>query len=227
MRIGDRHADRLITIRILITYPYRNNLSAYAAGFVGLEGRHARNGLATVPLSVSGPGYGAEGGGKTRPARAARCHFRYKTRPAHSKCPVLARFSCAGRTLYHCGQQQAKQGELCTAYEVDTKPVDTTTHQAPLVWRTPEGPEGTASVPVGGGRTRAGTSATQYRRRRRCVGRRRDRRHGRASRRGAERVRSPSLAGGQTLRRPEHQRRQAAQQQAPHERTQANNNRHP
>ena len=58
------------------------------------------------------------------------------------------------------------QGELCTAYEVDTKPVDTTTHQAPLVWRTPEGPEGTASVPVGGGRARAGTSATQYRRHR-------------------------------------------------------------
>ena len=151
---------------MLITYPYRNNQSAYASGFVGMEGGNARDGTAAVPLGVSGPGYGAEGGGKTRPARAARCHFRYKTRSAHSKWPVLARFARAGRTLYRCGQQQAKQGELCTAYEVDTKPVDTTTHQAPLVWRTPEGPEGTASVPVGGGRARAGTSARQYRRHR-------------------------------------------------------------
>ena len=85
---------------MLITYPYRNNLSAYASGFVGMEGGNARDGTAAVPLGVSGPGYGAEGGGKTRPARAARCHFRYKTRPAPSKWPVLARFARAGRTLY-------------------------------------------------------------------------------------------------------------------------------
>ena len=39
---------------MLITYPYRNYLSAYAAGFVGLEGRHARNGLATVPMEGFG-----------------------------------------------------------------------------------------------------------------------------------------------------------------------------
>ena len=32
--------------------------------------------------------------------REPRCHFRYKTRPAHSKWPVLARFARAGRTLY-------------------------------------------------------------------------------------------------------------------------------
>lgn len=37
-----------------ITYPYRNILSAYAAGFVGLEGRHAWNGPASV--SVEGLG---------------------------------------------------------------------------------------------------------------------------------------------------------------------------
>lgn len=65
-----------------ITYPYRNNLSAYATGFVGMEGGNARDGAAAVPLGVSGPGDGAEGGGNTRPARAPRCHFRYKTRPA-------------------------------------------------------------------------------------------------------------------------------------------------
>ena len=40
---------------MLITYPYRNNLSAYAAGFAGLEGRHARNDPASVPME----GFGA------------------------------------------------------------------------------------------------------------------------------------------------------------------------
>ena len=58
-----------------ITYPYRNNLFAYATGFVGMEGGNARDGAAAVPLGVSGPGDGAEGGGNTRPARAPRCHF--------------------------------------------------------------------------------------------------------------------------------------------------------
>lgn len=40
-----------------------------------MEGGNARDGMAAVPLGVSGPGYGAKGGGKTR--------------PAHSKWPVL------------------------------------------------------------------------------------------------------------------------------------------
>ena len=153
---------------MLITYPYRNNLSAYAAGFVGMEGGNARNGLAAVPVGGSGPGYGAKAAAKlaqhtlfrhirykTRPTRAARCHFRYKTRPARSKRPFLARFACAGRTSYRCGQQQAKQGELCTAYEVDAKPIDTTAHQAPQVQRAPEGPEGLSAAPVGGNDTTA------------------------------------------------------------------------
>lgn len=39
---------------MLITYPYRNNLSAYAPGVVGMEGRHARNGLAAVPMEGFG-----------------------------------------------------------------------------------------------------------------------------------------------------------------------------
>ena len=34
---------------MLITYPYRNNLSAYAAGFVGLEGKHAWSGPTSAP----------------------------------------------------------------------------------------------------------------------------------------------------------------------------------
>ncbi len=40
---------------MLITYPYRNNLSAYAAGFVDMEGSDAREGLASVPAE----GFGA------------------------------------------------------------------------------------------------------------------------------------------------------------------------
>ena len=43
------------------------------------------------------------------------------------------------------------QGELCTAYKVDAEPVDTTAHRGSPVWRAPEGPEGQAAVPVGGG----------------------------------------------------------------------------
>ena len=39
---------------MLITYPYRNILSAYAAGFVGLEGRHAWNGSVSVPVEGFG-----------------------------------------------------------------------------------------------------------------------------------------------------------------------------
>ena len=33
----------------------------------------------------------------------------------------------------------------------ETKHKHTSAHQAPLVWRAPEGPEGLAAVPVGGG----------------------------------------------------------------------------
>ena len=39
---------------MLVTYPYRNTLSAYVAGFVDVEGRHARNGLAAVPMEGFG-----------------------------------------------------------------------------------------------------------------------------------------------------------------------------
>ena len=80
------------------------------------------------------------------------------------------------------------------------RPSHTSAHQAPPVWRVPEGP---AAVPVGGGGTWPDNEPTrpatpQHARHRRCGGRRRDRRPwlrrpwtvagpGRASRRGAER----------------------------------------
>ena len=40
-------------------------------------------------------------------------------------------------------------------------PNHTPAHQAPLAWRAPEGPEGLAAVPVGGGRARPGFRATR------------------------------------------------------------------
>lgn len=49
---------------MLITYPYRNNLSAYAPGVVGMEGRHARNGLPEGPgrdKDLPDPWYGDYG----------------------------------------------------------------------------------------------------------------------------------------------------------------------
>ena len=60
----------------------------------------------------------------------------------------------------------------------DDAPSHTSAHQAPPVWRAPEG---SAAVPVGGGGTRPGFETTrqatrQRTRRRRCGGRRRDRR---------------------------------------------------
>ena len=114
---------------------------------------------------------------------------------------------------------------------------------APLVRRAPEGPQGLAAVPVGGGEARTGTKTTRQTtsatRPHWCGGRRRDRRawlrrlwaaaepdqaiqsdpaplvrrapegpEGTGGLRGAapNEVRSPSLAGGRALRRPEHQR---------------------
>ena len=122
---------------------------------------------------------------KTRPARVAQSHlrykthpirttprqFRYKTHPARPKWLISARFARVWRTLYRCRQQETTQGELSTACEAETGLTNTTAHQAPLLWRAPEGPgglsitgpgcgtrgrRGLAAVPVGGGRARAG-----------------------------------------------------------------------
>ena len=106
---------------------------------------------------------------KTLPARAARPHFRYKTLPARPKWLDLALFLHAGRVLYRCHHQEAEQGEFCTERQSWGSP---TGHQAPPVWRVPEGPvwrapegpvwraragfeaQSLAAVPVGGGGAR-------------------------------------------------------------------------
>ena len=109
----------------------------------------------------------------TRPADPFSQDLRYKTLPARSKTPYLARSACAGRTLYRCHQQEAVRGELCTEYKSETG-LAITVHQAPpvwrarrawlrcpwaagpgraiysdpapLVWKAPEGPEGTGGL---------------------------------------------------------------------------------
>ena len=106
---------------------------------------------------------------KSRPARAARSHFRYKTLPAHPKWLDLALFRHAGRVLYRSHHQKAEQGEFCTERGAEMGLANTTGHQAPPVWRTSEGPvwrvpkgsvwraragfeaQSLAAVPVGGG----------------------------------------------------------------------------
>ena len=77
---------------------------------------------------------------KTLPACPPSPHFRYKTLPAHPKWPNLAQSTHAGRVLYRSHHQEAKQGEFCTERGAETGLANTTGHQAPPVWRVPEGP---------------------------------------------------------------------------------------
>ena len=53
---------------MFVTYPYRNYLSRYAAGFVDTERREGPESLATVPISVARPGRGAGGRRAAGPA---------------------------------------------------------------------------------------------------------------------------------------------------------------
>ena len=84
-------------------------------------------------------------------------------------------------------------------------PDRTSATKAPLVWRAPEGPEGTglAAAPVGGGRAWPGIPEPQEP----PVWRAPEGPEGTGGLRGAapNEVRPPSLAGGRALRRPEHQ----------------------
>ena len=101
--------------------------------------RHAASQLLVVqnppPLAVrrtpEGPDAASAGGGRTATGHT-QPHFRYKTRPARPKGPNLAGFAHAWRTLYRCRQEEAVQGELCTACEAETG-LAITAHQAPLV----------------------------------------------------------------------------------------------
>ena len=78
---------------------------------------------------------------KTLPAHPLSPPFRDKTLPAHPKWPNLAQSTHAGRVLYRFHHQEAEQGEFCTEHKAEIELANTTAHQAPPVWRTPEGPE--------------------------------------------------------------------------------------
>ena len=132
----------------------------WMAGVVGLRDDASSRRSARPPHwcggagGTGGPGCGARGWRKnghwthaqphfrykTHPADPFSPHARYKTRPADPEWPFLARFSHAWRTLYRCRHQQATHGELCTACEAETG-LAITAHQAPQVWRAPEGIE--------------------------------------------------------------------------------------
>ena len=88
---------------------------------------------------------------KTLPAHPFPPHVRYKTLPAHPKWLNLALFLHAGRVLYRSHHQEAKQGEFCTEREAEMGLANTTGHQAPPVWRAPEGAEGLAAAPMDNG----------------------------------------------------------------------------
>ena len=97
---------------------------------------------------------------KTHPTRTTPRQFRYKTHPARPKWLISARFARVWRTLYRCRQQETTQGELSTACEAETGLTNTTAHQAPLLWRAPEGPGGLSITGPGcGGRGRRGLAA--------------------------------------------------------------------
>ena len=97
---------------------------------------------------------------KVRPTRGILGPTRYKTHPARPKWLISARFARVWRTLYLCRQQETTQGELSTACEAETGLTNTTAHQAPLLWRAPEGPGGLSITGPGcGGRGRRGLAA--------------------------------------------------------------------
>ena len=107
-----------------------------------------------------------------------RCGARRRDRRAWLRC----RWAVAGP-----GQASRRCTEPCIS------------DQAPLVWRAPEGPEGLAAVPVGGGGAWPGFETTRRAKLAARTARGRAAAHGHAK--------QPGPAGGRGLRqRPEHQR---------------------
>ena len=126
------------------------------------------------PLIVAGMGVvpqGPEEGPAAVPAGGGRAWPGFET----TRRAQLAARTASGRAAAHRHTQrpgptkQATRRQGLAGLREDT-PSQSSAHPAPLVWRAPEGPEGTGGL------------------------------------RGAapNKVRSPSLAGGRTLRRPEH-----------------------
>ena len=109
---------------------------------------HTRQGATTKQISPN-KNHAAPLRYKTLPAHPLAPYVRYKTLPVHPKWLDLALFLHAGRVLYRCHHQEAEQGEFCTERAAEIERANTT-HQAPPVWKTPEGPEGPAAMQAPG-----------------------------------------------------------------------------
>ena len=111
---------------------------------------------------------------EARPAPAKAMAVSFEARPAPAKAMVVSDRP-TWPTGPDCGARGRRQG---LAGQRGDAPRQTSAHQAPPVWRAPEG---SAAVPVGGGGAWPGFDPThrttrQYTKRRRCGGRRRVRR---------------------------------------------------
>ena len=72
---------------MLVTYPYRNNLSAYVAGFVDVEGSGTRDGLPQCRWRTSRPYHSAGGRDKNRPTDTTPARIREKLARQATKRP--------------------------------------------------------------------------------------------------------------------------------------------
>ena len=156
---------------MLITYPYRNNLSAYAPGFIGLEGRHTR------------PNHSGDGrpGCGTRGRRQALHPLRGDA-PDQNGCNAYGSGAMPTDRVHRTTLEYPK--EESAAPHASPVNRNTRSHKTPKhrrcggrrrAWRA------RAAAPVGGGgawpdKEPTHRIARQHTRPHRCEGRRRDRR---------------------------------------------------
>ena len=129
---------------------------------------------------------GVEGTGGTG-GHGPRC--RWAAGPGHTHARPETTAGPAGQQECGCGARGRRRG---LAGQRDDAFSHTSASQAPLVWRAPEGPEGLAAVPVGGGGAWPDNETTRSATHQRpsptgVEGAGGTGGHGRASRRGAER----------------------------------------
>ncbi len=129
-----------------------------------------------------------------------------KARPAPAKAMAVSDNRPSWPTGSGCGTHGRRQG---LAGSRDNAPSQTSAHQAPRVWRAPEGPEGTGGTTSNTINEARRRTTPRYTRRRGCGGRRRDLPRcrwavagpGRASRRRAE-PKARGADGSRAGRRP-------------------------
>ena len=222
---------------MFVTYPYRNNLSTYTAGFVDTERREGPESLATVPISVARPGRGAGGRRAAGPALGtSRMQF---TNTSDATLQTDTNQHNAGGELhatllnnepYQHTRPHPMGGRRGADQRCKASPRDPEGPTAPGTQVTPQPTKPKARVWRSRGRaaahrhTQRPSPTEQATRRQGLAGLREDTPRqssahpappvwrapegpeGTGGLRGAapNKVRSPSLAGGRALRRPEH-----------------------